>query len=222
MNINTSYLTTMLRIIFVIFILALPFSDLLASSTDLNELIQTLEHKIKNNQAYLKAIDAGSERAYVCKFCHGKDGNSMRDHIPNLAQQDPKYLLLQFELFASRARENKIMSELADILSADDRVNIALYYASKKVRLKEPYRPELATTGKQLFNMVCASCHGQIGQGLDESPRIAGQPATYIIKTLTKYKSGKIARPDSPMQAVTQNLSSKNIESLASYLSILE
>jgi len=212
----------MLRLLFTLFFLCLSTSIVSANTSELNDLYRLLKNKTKDKQLHQNAINSGVERAYVCKYCHGLDGNSKRDHIPNLAQQNPKYLLRQFELFANLSRKNKVMSELAKTLKADDRVNIALYYAQQKVKLRKAYKPELAELGKYLFNTTCASCHGDTGHGHDELPRIAGQPAKYVVKSLEKYKSGSTSRPDSPMQAIAQRLSKNDISALAAYLSVLE
>jgi len=212
----------MLRFLFTLFTLCLSAPIVSANESDLNDLYLLLENKTKDKQLHQKAINSGVKRAFVCKYCHGQDGNSKRDHIPNLAQQNSKYLLRQFELFASLSRKNKIMSELAKTLTADDRVNIALYYAQQKVKLRKAFKPELAELGKYLFNTTCASCHGDTGHGYDELPRIAGQPAKYVVMSLKKYKSGSTSRPDSPMQAIAQRLSGKDINALAAYLSVLE
>jgi len=212
----------MLRFIFTLLIMFFSNIVVSANKADGSNLYGVLENKIKDKEVHQNAIKAGLERAYVCKYCHGLDGNSKRDHIPNLAQQNSKYLLRQFELFASYARKNKIMSELAKTLTTDDRVNIALYYAQQKVKLRKAYMPELSELGKYLYDTTCASCHGNRGHGHDELPRIAGQPAKYIVKSLEKYKSGTISRPDSPMQVITQGLSGNDITALAAYLSVLE
>jgi len=202
-------------------ILYLPLTTLLAGNDDLNTLALLLESKTKNEQTHQKAIADGIERAFVCQFCHGKDGNSKRDYIPNLAQQNPKYLLHQFELFANKTRNNKIMSELAKILTAEDRVNISLFYASQTLKAGKPYRPELAEKGKTLFAVRCTVCHGKTGLGDDKLPRIAGQSGKYIENTLNKYKTGKTARPLSAMHGIAGTLKDNDIAALAAYLSTL-
>ncbi len=212
----------MFRFSVIFVILYLPSTALLAGSDNADALLLLLESKIKNEQIQQKAIEAGIERAYICQFCHGKDGNSKRDYIPNLAQQNPKYLLHQFELFANKTRKNNIMSELAKNLTADDRVNIALFYASQKLKAGNPYRPELATKGKILFTARCTACHGKTGYGDDKLPRIAGQSGKYIENTLNKYKTGKIARPLSAMHGIAGTLKNDDILALSAYLSTLQ
>jgi len=40
----------------------------------------------KNTPLLQAAIEDGVERAQLCFRCHGDDGNSKRDYIPNLAR----------------------------------------------------------------------------------------------------------------------------------------
>ncbi len=212
----------MIRLSFFIVLIFAPVSELLANADDIDKLNNMLINKEINEKQHSEAILAGEERAFVCKYCHGKDGNSKRNYIPNLAGQNARYLLLQFEKFANGARKDRIMSELSKNLTADDRVNIALFYSSKKVKLKTPYKPELMEKGKNIYEAKCAQCHDISGHGRDELPRLAGQPAEYVIKTLTRYKTLKDFRAGTPMQAMTQDLSDDGISSLAAYISALK
>lgn len=212
----------MIRLTFFIVLLFAFGSFLPSNAGTIDQLNKMLADKANNESRHAEALVAGEERAYVCKFCHGKSGNSKRNYIPNLAQQNPKYLLRQFEKFANGVRKDRIMSELSKNLTDEDRINIALFYASKKVKLREPYKPQQMKKGRKIFKVRCAQCHGRNGLGHEELPRLAGQPPQYIIKTLTKYKTLKDFRSGSPMQMITQSLSEGDISSLAAYISVLK
>jgi cbb3-type cytochrome c oxidase subunit III len=186
------------------------------------ELLQTLE-KITSNAATTKSsIAAGDMRALLCKYCHGDDGNSKKDTIPNLAGQNTTYLIRQFEYFASGVRHNKTMNQVAKILSPEDRVNIALFYSHQKVKKQKQYRPELLQKGKKIFETRCFVCHGHDGYGKEELPRIASQPAEFLIGTLSSYTSSVVKRAETQMSAVARTLSKEDIEAVTSYLTSLE
>lgn len=185
------------------------------------DLLQTLE-KIKSSNTRTEAsIDAGDARALLCKYCHGEDGNSKKDTIPNLAGQNVTYLIRQFEYFASGERKNKTMNQVAKILSPEDRVNIALFYSSQKVKQQEPYRPGLYEQGKKLFRTRCFICHGLDGHGKEDLPRIAGQPAQFLKTTLSSYNSSLVKRAQTQMSAIARTLSEDDIEAVTSYLTTL-
>ena len=84
-------------------------------------------------------IEAGKERATtVCAACHGANGQSVSDTIPNLAAQRAGYLEAQLKAFkegtrmaASATSPTAIMTAIAAQLSADDIANVAAYFASQ-------------------------------------------------------------------------------------------
>src|SRR5690349_11407099 len=84
-------------------------------------------------------IEAGKARAAtVCAACHGANGQSVSDTIPNLAAQRAGYLEAQLKAFkdgtrkaASATSPTAIMNAIATQLSADDIANVAAYFASQ-------------------------------------------------------------------------------------------
>lgn len=64
----------------------------------------------------------------------------------------------------------------------------------------------------------CAACHGPDGNSVSPAfPRLAGQHYSYLVKALTRYKSGERKNPIMSPQAA--NLSRRDIEDLAAYFS---
>jgi len=189
---------------------------------DEQQLISTLKNTQNNAEATADAIELGNTRAFICKYCHGEDGNSKKSSIPNLAGQNPVYLLRQIEMFATGQRDNRTMNEISRVLSLQDKVNIALFYSSQQVTEQTLYRPELVSEGKQLFQTRCFFCHGKDGHGKEELPRIASQPADYVIKTLSSYSSSLVKRIETPMSRVARTLEKDEIQALAAYLTSLE
>ncbi len=84
-------------------------------------------------------IEAGKARAAtVCAACHGANGVSVSDTIPNLAAQRSGYLEAQLKAFKDGTRKAQsatsptaIMNAIATQLSADDIANVAAYFASQ-------------------------------------------------------------------------------------------
>jgi cytochrome c553 len=68
---------------------------------------------------------------------------------------------------------------------------------------------------------VCAACHGKDGNTpIDPSyPKLAGQHANYLERTLKNYKSG--ARKNAIMGAQAALLSNKDIENVSAYYASL-
>ncbi|MGF1476674.1 MAG: cytochrome P460 family protein [Geminicoccaceae bacterium] len=74
-------------------------------------------------------VEAGKEVASTCAACHGENGISVADDIPNLAGQKEAYLAAQLEQFRDGSRENASMNAIAAQLSDGDIANVAAYYA---------------------------------------------------------------------------------------------
>lgn len=70
--------------------------------------------------------------------------------------------------------------------------------------------------GKKKASEVCAACHGPDGNSPAPAfPKIAGQHATYLEKSLNEYKSG--VRKDPVMAGMAAALSKEDIENLSAF-----
>jgi cytochrome c553 len=84
-------------------------------------------------------IEAGKARAAtVCAACHGANGQSVSDTIPNLAAQRAGYIEAQLKAFKDGTRKaagptspTAIMTAIAAQLNADDIANVAAYFAAQ-------------------------------------------------------------------------------------------
>lgn len=83
-------------------------------------------------------IEAGKAKvATVCAACHGANGVSVADHIPNLAGQRAAYLEAQLKAFKDGARKAPAptspiatMAAIATQLSPADMADVAAFFAS--------------------------------------------------------------------------------------------
>lgn len=76
-------------------------------------------------------IAAGKAKvASVCAACHGLDGVSVAETIPNLGGQRQKYLEEQLLALKGGSRRNSMMNNIASQLSREDIANIAAYFSS--------------------------------------------------------------------------------------------
>ena len=96
-------------------------------------------------------IEAGKAKAQtVCAACHGANGVSVSDSIPNLAAQKAAYIESQLKALKDGSRKNQIMSAIAAQLSSEDIANVAAYFASQPgatATAKSDLLPNLAKTG---------------------------------------------------------------------------
>jgi len=107
--------------------------------------------------AHAADIDAGKAKAAtVCAACHGANGVSVSDTIPNLAAQRATYLEAQLKAFKDGTRRaagptspTATMAAIAAQLSLEDMANVAAYFASlpgPEKGTKSAFLPNLART----------------------------------------------------------------------------
>lgn len=80
-------------------------------------------------------IDAGKTKAAPCAACHGADGNSPTGAFPIIAGQHKDYLARAMEDYKTGKRKNPIMAGFSATLTAQDRADLAAYFASQKSSL---------------------------------------------------------------------------------------
>ena len=76
-------------------------------------------------------IEAGKAKVEaVCSACHGANGVSVSDNIPNLAGQRAVYLETQLKAWKDGSRKNPIMNAIGGQLSGDEIANVAAFFSS--------------------------------------------------------------------------------------------
>ena len=76
-------------------------------------------------------LEAGKAKVQaVCAACHGANGVSVADAIPNLAGQRVAYLEAQLKALKDGSRKNPIMNAMAAQLGTEDIANVAAFFAS--------------------------------------------------------------------------------------------
>lgn len=163
------------------------------------------------------AVDSGKKVTFFCANCHGEDGISKTPDVPNLAGQNPAYLLEQIRKFGTGERKDAFMQGLIKVLKDEERVQVAAYYASNTVA---PSRadPALAARGKDLYTRNCVRCHGDQARGNELYPRLAGQKVPYLQTSITRYRDGTGIRSNQLMAIATANLKNEEIVAIANYL----
>jgi cytochrome c553 len=95
-------------------------------------------------------IEAGKAKvAAVCAACHGANGISVADNIPNLAGQRAGYLAAQLQALKDGKRKNPVMNALAAQLTSEEMANVAAYFAAQpgaQPGVKSSMLPNVAKT----------------------------------------------------------------------------
>jgi len=182
-------------------------------------LRQRIQGVDRDSPAWQAQLEKGKARIEFCARCHGDDGISKTPLVPNLAGQNPYYLLEQIERFADGRRKDFIMSPLARQYSREDKVIVSIYYASLPARAQGA-DPALVARGATLYGQQCLACHGQDARGSDLYARLAGQHPAYIRQRLTAFQQQNRSA-SSPMTEIARGLSDEQVGQLTAYLSSL-
>lgn len=165
-----------------------------------------------------KALQAGKKAAFFCVNCHGEAGVSALPRVPNLAGQNPAYLMVQIQKFADGRRKDDFMSGLIKALKEEDRLSMAMYYGSLGVPPQPVTDARALQMGQGLFKRACIGCHGANAHGSRNVARLAGQQSEYLVESLVRYRNRSGVRTDPVMASVAANLNDEQIAALAAYL----
>ena len=166
------------------------------------------------------AVDSGKSVTFFCANCHGETGISKLPEVPNLAGQNPAYLLEQIRKFGSGERKDQFMQGLIKVLKDEERVQAALFYSHTVVPPSKADAAQVAR-GKELFTKLCVRCHGPQARGDELYPRLAGQKLPYLQTSITRYRDGTGIRNNQLMAIATAFLKNEDIVAVANYLTQL-
>jgi len=165
----------------------------------------------KREAPALGNVAAGEPLSANCGACHGAYGNSSDASVPNLASQDPQYLVSAIKAYQERSRKQEDMHTFLSNISAEGIVNIAAYYS---VQQAQP--AEAKTMSMKELAEKCDHCHGPGQENpMMIFPKIRGQNKGYLVKALRAYRDNK--RGSSPMHNMSLPYSEAVIESIAAW-----
>ncbi len=173
------------------------------------------------------AANGSTNGAVACARCHGFDGAADGSGaFPMIAGQSAMYLNRQLQAYASGARDNAIMSNIARHMSPQEMDAVSIYYETRRPDLPVQRthdasvlrRGEVLAFVGQLSPRVqaCISCHGPQGKGEPPTvPYLAGQYQHYIQVQLEAYRRGYRVNPQ--MTTIGHNLSKEDAAAVAAY-----
>lgn len=171
----------------------------------------------------------------ACITCHGIDGaGDGSGAIPRLAGQPAWYLAKQLRSYEEGTRESEVMEQVAETLSRQDQIDVALYYSAVEARF--PPERQLADPGMLQHGAVlssrgisereipaCENCHATDAAGIPPAvPYLQGQYASYIAAQLYAWQDRRRVNDEGAvMRAVADKMTDRDIEAVAVYLESL-
>jgi len=157
----------------------------------------------------------GAEIAAACTVCHGENGVSMTAGIPSLAGQQPIYLIVSTQEYASGNRGHAEKAAMLEGLDQVDIEKMAMFFAAQLPPVREPPPFGNASAGEPL-TASCGGCHGARGVSHDPMvPSLAGQEPNYLVAAIKAYRSQERDHED-----MVTDRSDEDIENIAAFYSV--
>ncbi|MFI4979962.1 MAG: c-type cytochrome [Nevskiales bacterium] len=176
---------------------------------------------------YASALDIANGRRLAeasCGRCHGLNGISTMEGVPNLAGQRAAYLYRELRAYQSGARGNDNMNGAVQFLSNDALVDVAAYFANldppppESSAAATPPKPGPLEAGKAAA-AGCAGCHGETGVSkMPGSPNLTGQDPQYLVAAMRAYKGGQ--RKNDIMKSVLASVGDTQFSNIALYFAL--
>jgi cytochrome c553 len=165
----------------------------------------------------------------TCAKCHGADGVSTTNGVPNLAGQRPSYVYRELKAYrrgdrtgGTEAHKMKLMKFFSD----DALANLAAYYASL-----DPASPPDAPAPNYVDPVAagraaaepCSKCHGENGVSHKAGvPSLIGLHPKYLVETMQSFKSGDrpIDEKNREMKKALDALTDQDLQHIALYYAL--
>ncbi len=167
-----------------------------------------------------------------CTWCHGSSAQGFAN-APRIAGQTRQYLEMSLQSFKNHARDNpyskQYMWGATANLDAEMAHGFAAYFSELPAEPANDGDAALEDQGKAIYseglpdeNVVsCIVCHGPKAQGYERIPRLGGMGYAYLKRRLEQWGEGYHAAAE-PMPRIARNLTTNEINALASYLSFIK
>jgi cytochrome c553 len=153
---------------------------------------------------------AGEPLTAVCGGCHGARGVSQNPMVPNLAGQEPNYLVAALKAYREHERSH---DEMVADKSDGEIEHIAAFYATQQAGA-------VTETGQPLEEVVatCNRCHGRtVGESRMVVPSLNGQQREYLLRAMREYRDDH--RGSTMMHKMSSGVSDQLLEDLADWYS---
>lgn len=180
---------------------------------------------------------AANEETKECMDCHGKDGVSTENDVPEIAGYSAQYISDSMAAYKSGerpAKESKYrsgdtnrpptdMGKIAKKLKDSDVEEVAKFFSKQKfVPRKQSFDAAKAKEGEKIHSVECKKCHENGGRSPDDDAGIlGGQWTPYLKHAFEEYKSGKRPMPEK-MKPKVDKLNQADIDALLNYYASLQ
>lgn len=187
----------------------------------------TLSDNADLRALYANANDIAQGKRLVeatCGACHGVNGISTVQGVPNLAAQRPAYLYLELNNYRAGIRSASVMNDIIKPLNDDALFQAAAYFSSlappqiSATKGSIGSAPDPLETGKTAA-AACGGCHGEAGVSKTAGiPSLVGLDPKYFVAAVKAYKNGQ--RKNDLMKSMVAGVSDATLTNIALYYAL--
>jgi cytochrome c553 len=155
-----------------------------------------------------------TERIEICRGCHGDNGLPAQKDIPIISGQEYYYLYVQLKDYKAG------MTDIVQDLTREEMKALAQHF-SEKAWPRNGFRAndtDAAIAQSAATSGMCVQCHLGGYEGSSRVPRLAGQQAAYLERTMLEFKN-KIRMNAQAKGSLFATYDDSDIAALARYLS---
>ncbi len=166
----------------------------------------------------MQAMDL-NETIEVCTGCHGDNGLPTQPDIPIIWGQEFYYLYVQLKDYKAGRRDSEFMTDIIGDLSKEEMQALAQHFSEKNwpsngFRANDT---DVAIAESAANAGMCVQCHLGGYEGSSRVPRLAGQQAAYLERTMLEFKN-KIRMNAAAKGSLLATYDDADIGALARYL----
>lgn len=153
-------------------------------------------------------VEAGEPLTAVCGSCHGPRGVSPDPLVPNLAGQEPTYLVSAIKAYRNQERSH---DDMVTDKSDEEIESIAAWYSVQSA-------VSAVESDSQAGEVIakCQRCHGSAaGESSMVVPNLAGQNRDYLLRVMKEYRDEE--RGNSMMHKMSAGYSDQLLAEIADY-----
>ena len=161
-----------------------------------------------------------SGKIEICIECHGENGLPNQAEIPIIAGQHYYYIYVQLKDYKAGRRDNEFMTDIAQDLTKEDMKALAQHF-SEQSWPRNGFRADdtdIALAQSAVTSGMCVQCHLGGYEGNSSVPRLAGQQAAYLERTMLEYKN-KIRMNSQAKGSLFATYDDNDVKALAHFLS---